>query len=451
MHCMHSRQLSTCISMLQYMSITIEVLAEEGRPVVVKRAEGADVPRLRAEGDRLRLASHPGVVQVVSSAPMDGGWELRTVHAGRPLDVVGPATVDEVAAIAAGLATTLADLHASGIVHGRVEPSHVLMGPHGRPVLCSFRAHALEGRPGPADDVAGVGAIIVALLGTDGDAEPIPDRRWRRRQRWTGWERRALLTLADQACAEPATRRPSARRLAAAISATMPAAALSSPDVVRAGFDPSVRAEPSDPLDALRASAATPPDRPAPRWVSVAVAGVGVAALVVGLHRSGADSGGPTADAMSAGEVARPDAAPDPESDREPLDPPTTTTASIVAASCGPVDGVDLAGDGCRDAVTIDGQVVSVGDKRFQVGNKGDHVSVRDWDCDGEPTPAVLRPSTGEVFLFAGWNRDAEVVVRPIATVEGGIELVISPATDVCSGLSVRTPTSVVEIVRAPA
>ena len=425
------------------MSITVEVLAEEGRPVVVKRADGTDVDRVRAEGERLRLASHPGVVQLVSSAPSAHGWELRTVHAGRPLDVVGPLTVGEVAVLAAGLATTLADLHAAGIVHGRVEPSHVLVGAHGRPVLCSFGTEGTDDHPVPTDDVAGVGAIVTSLLGTDGDVEPIPESRWRPRQRWSGWERRALLTLADQACAEPATRRPTARRLAAAISETVPAAAMAGAESPGAEVGLALNAELADPLDALRASAATPRDRPAPRAISVVLAALGVAALVVAVHRSGAGARVRSPEARPSVSVASPDP--------EPIAPPTTASLSIVPAPCGPVEGVDLDGDGCRDDITIDGQMVSVGGERFQVGEPGDQVAVRDWDCDGEPTPALLRPSTGEVFLFARWDREADLVVQPVATVAGGTELVMSPASAACSGLSVRTPDSVVDIVRAPA
>jgi hypothetical protein len=112
---------------------------------------------------------------------------------------------------------------------------------------------------------------------------------------------------------------------------------------------------------------------------------------------------------------------------------------------------VDLDGDGCLEAVTVVGQVVTVGVERFLVGEMGDEVAVRDWDCDGEPTPALLRPSTGEVFLFARWDAATELVVEPIATVVGGTELVVGPASSPCSGLAVRTEDAIVDVVRAPA
>src|SRR3546814_4463604 len=64
--------------------------------------------------------------------------------------------------------------------------------------------------------------------------------------------RAALLNLADQACAEPATRRPSARRLASTISAAIPSAADTSPRALPSTDAP---AEEPGPLARLRAMA----------------------------------------------------------------------------------------------------------------------------------------------------------------------------------------------------
>ena len=199
---------------------TIRVESVGDRPVVVKRASGRAGERLRREGERLERASHPGVVPLVQHGATDDGWELCTRHAGRPASACGPLTVAQVASLAAGVASTLADLHDLGIVHGRLDASHVLVGDHGRPVLCGFG----DGEPParPADDVAALGALLDRWLGTDDAGEPIPERRWWGRRRWDGWDRRALLLLADQAVADPPTCRPTARRLAAAIADAVP-------------------------------------------------------------------------------------------------------------------------------------------------------------------------------------------------------------------------------------
>ncbi|MEO7428475.1 MAG: hypothetical protein ABIY48_03740, partial [Acidimicrobiales bacterium] len=207
------------------MSRTTEVQRAGASAIVVRQATGPDdASYLRATADRLEAAAHPGVVEVVSSHGDGEHWELRLVHAGRPVELVGPLPAEQVAGTVAAVAAILADLHAAGIVHGDIEGSHVLIGRTGRPVLCGFgpRLAAVPARP--EDDVAAVGSLIVALLGPDHDLEPIPDHRWRRTGS-AGWARRSLLLIADHACAEPPTRRPTARRLAAAIGEAVPGAA----------------------------------------------------------------------------------------------------------------------------------------------------------------------------------------------------------------------------------
>jgi hypothetical protein len=55
---------------------------------------------------------------------------------------------------------------------------------------------------------------------------------------------------------------------------------------------------------------------------------------------------------------------------------------------------------------------------RWTVGEPGDVVVVGDWNCDGTGTPAVVRPTTGEVWLFSAWTPepDAERTVDGAAT-----------------------------------
>ena len=77
-------------------------------------------------------------------------------------------------------------------------------------------------RRAPSADVAGLGRLLRELLGSERVDEPMVERRWGRSRRSHGSHRRGLLLLADQACAEPPTRRPTAERLAAAIAAAVP-------------------------------------------------------------------------------------------------------------------------------------------------------------------------------------------------------------------------------------
>lgn len=379
------------------MSGALRIEHADGQPVIVKEASGAEAVDLRAEADRLASAAHPGVVRLLSSEGDDDRWELRTAHGGRPLDVGPRVDAPALATIAAAVATTLADLHAVGVVHGRLRAGHILVGASGRPVLCGFGPR-LDQPATPEDDVAALGQILIDHLAGDQSPEPIPERRWRRRQRWSGWARASLLTIADQACADPPSRRPSARRLAASISESFPVDSESVVARTEAPDEPGEAAE-LDPMDALRRSAILLPSSGARRSAGSLVGGV--AAVVLGgalILRSQVDS------------------RPASTSTTEP-----TTTTSIQ-----------------EERIRIDGTVVSSPRGRFEVGQPGDLVEIGDFDCDGERTPAVLRPSTGEVFVFPQWSTTQEVSVRAVRAVPGARELLVIPLSSGCATLQVR-------------
>src|SRR5204863_3836439 len=105
------------------------------------------------------------------------------------------------AALVAAVAETVADLHAIGVIHGRIEPSHVLVAGGGRPILCGFAGGGRVGTtppPGPPftpgfcdpvasrdatlstpADVYGLGCLLRWLLeDATSDVEPIPERRF---------------------------------------------------------------------------------------------------------------------------------------------------------------------------------------------------------------------------------------------------------------------------------
>ena len=375
--------------------MTTGVQVDGDRAVVVKRSPAATIEQLRREGERLRRASHPGVVQVLRSAPAADGWELRTAHAGRPLSTFDGRTAAQVAAVVAAVASTLADLHALGIVHGRLDASHVVVGDQGRPVLCGFGDGSLDARP--EDDVAAVGRLLSSLLAGEEDTEPIPERWWRPRPRWSGWERRALLLLADQACAEPATRRPTARRLAAAITEAVP-------DVARVTGPPEPETPELDPIQSRRPTARIAPTGLVARRLGAAMAVAVVVVIVAfGMRRSGGSAvpPPPTVDEVS-----------------------SSTTSSAAAV---------------RTARPVPGSVLTVDGRRYRVGQDGDEVLVGDWDCDGAPTPALLRPATGEVFVFPTWADDGQLEVVAALQVGDAEGLVSAERNDGCSTLLVRT------------
>src|SRR3546814_16352897 len=111
--------------------------------------------------------------------------------------------------------------------------------------------------------------------------------------------RSAFLNLADQACAEPAARRPSARRLASTISAAIPSAADTSPRALPSTDAPAAEPGPLARLRAMASAGATEGRRTAAADMPVrriaaggraAVALLGTSGLV---HDGGAESSSP--------------------------------------------------------------------------------------------------------------------------------------------------------------
>jgi tRNA A-37 threonylcarbamoyl transferase component Bud32 len=114
----------------------------------------------------------------------------------------------------------------------------------------------------------------------------------------------------------------------------------------------------------------------------------------------------------------------------EPIAASTTTTtvvrgeevtAPTYPASCEvpELPGPDVDGDDCPDPVELDDRVAQVGTVRVELGEEGDLVAVADSDCDGVATPVVLRPGTGEVFVFTEWSLDEPVEITATSVVPG--------------------------------
>ncbi len=504
--------------------VQVQLQPGDDGPVVVKTAltdEGR--ARIASEGSRLGRAGHPGVVELVRRTDQ----ELVLAWAGGETLGLRRPPVTEAAGILAAVAATVADLHEVGIVHGRLDASHVVLDGEGRPRLCGLRGPgAGDAPPMPTDDVRALGDLIDVLVGGEVEVEPIPERRWGAR-RWAGYQRRALQSVADRATHEDPARRPTARALAAAIAAAVPEARLVPgrhvptstpsplPDPAPAPADPDAvsRRSPPPPVRAVdhpvptvpapavptapgrasgtsagrprRGASADPPAPPAPAPPPSREAHEPQPSTEAAAPRSEIDErarraegsldaadepvGGPTAprsgrrratavatvaglviaaalwQAIGTGSPGDPAAhrAEGPPAAAAPARPPAPD-GSGCPGSKGSADGegsaggegsdridpdqidpepevdpgVDVDGDRCPDEVGIAGTRIRAAGKTFAVGRAGDHVAVRDWDCDGTATPGLVRPATGEVFLFASWATEVgEVTVRPTAVV----------------------------------
>jgi len=331
----------------------------QGRLVLVKRAEpGPAAERLRREARALELAPRGACVALleVGDEP-DGGARLVTAWAGGgSLATVLPPGPDRVARIAARLAGGLAQLHAAGVVHGRVTADHVVLDEADHPRLCGLGSARLPGDedgPEAGGDVAGLLALVTDLLeGTDG---PVAGR-----------VRSAVAAGGAGGAAAVA------RRLAAA------------------------EEPPSLPRRELRPRRPAPRTRPpVRRLVATSAAALVLLALALVVAR---DTGGGTAAPR----------------------PTTTSTTARPGPRCDPGSGPDVDGDGCPDDVAVRGGVVTADGARWRVGEPADLAAVADWDCDGQATAAVVRPSTGEVWVYDDWApAGATATARPVAAVPG--------------------------------
>jgi hypothetical protein len=144
-----------------------------------------------------------------------------------------------------------------------------------------------------------------------------------------------------------------------------------------------------------------------------------------------------------------------------PLPPPGGASATsapgadAAASGCGPPPAgpvVDVDGDGCPEALVVDGASVVAGSARWTLGEPGDVVAVGDWDCRDGPSPALLRPATGDVFVFPSWAQaDEPVTVDASRRVPGAIGIRAQAAADGCDDIVVDLPggrTQTIEVSR---
>jgi hypothetical protein len=487
-------------------------LDEHDQPIVVKEAVSArGGERLRREAAVLRTYARPGIVELAAVEDRtDGPVVIQQRWAGtRTLATVRSLPVDQAAGLAAALAAIVADLHQAGLAHNRLGVDHVIISPAGRPVLCGFGGATDRATGSPdhearlADDVAALGQLLHRLVGGDVELEPIPERSWLRgrRGKWSGYQRRCLLNLADQATSDDPAQRPTARQLAANIAATVPEARLpaavadEAPNTAAAAAgrgpvthlapeqhgpttdDSPGTAEP-DEWDRLWAGCDAPapseqeaadgeplaasgddPVREAAADPDAPVAGLPTPAADAAIRRQRPVAAMALTLLLLAGSgwvllqgrrhPPRPTALPTPTSARAPQPAPPTSIAA--GRQCQHIDGpaTDLDGDGCREPVTVTGRVVGVGAARFEVGAAGDQVVVGDWHCNGQAMPALLRPSTGEVFVFPRYATD-DLTIASTSLVAGadGLRIERRAACDVL--LATRPGQAPVEIPVEP-
>jgi hypothetical protein len=407
--------------------------------------EAADEERARVllrEAEVLEAARHPGVVELVGVDDHAGRPALvTTLVDGADLASRPAMAVAQASAVLAGVASTLADLHDVGVVHGAVAPEHVLVTVDGRPVLCGLGHGGRAGHPpvaaaplpegfadparsateplSPATDVFGVGALVQWAIQRDPTVKP----------------GRALLKLraiAARATAADPLRRPTARDLASDLAAEVPAGrSRARPPWARAApRSGGSRARAAPQSGGSRARAAPQSGgrraRRGERSVRRAALVAAGAVLATGALVAAVQFLAPNRQAASPRLVppATPATLEAAEPEPQPGPPPA---ASAPRPDCPRPAGLlsaDVDSDGCADNLRYADGVLEGGEARWAVGRAGDQVATGDWRCTGAATLVLLRPSSGEVFLFDGWAPPGrDLVAGVIGRVEGAFAL----------------------------
>jgi hypothetical protein len=438
-----------------------------GRRVMAKvGASAEEAARLGREADLLEAARHPGVVELVGVDGSGVGSMLLTAHVEGPtLAAVGPLPLEEAAGLLAAMASTLADLHELGLVHGAVCPEHVIVGPGGRPVLCALGYGGRAGEPAgaapavakafadpartgaealsPAFDVFGIGALARFLA-----PNPPPGH--------------ALARVAEEAMVADPGARPPARAVAEALQGEVPAARLPRGLAAPVPAPAPASAAPADPLAALRRAGAGRRRPPRPRF-SMALATTAAVVVVGGAiaFASSANSPAP-APVVELSAVPPHEVQPGPTTTRAGLTSTststslaTTTTVAAARRDCPVATAVlqaDVDGDGCPDALRYTDGLLETGGVRWALGQAGDLVAAGDWGCQGTRTLALFRPSTGEVFRFDGWATPGhDVTATAVVRVPGGVAIRAADVDrDGCHEAVVERATGAAEVIRLP-
>jgi hypothetical protein len=435
------------------MSARVSVTVEKAGVVAVKTATTPQEQNdLAIEAERLSQAAHPGVVTLVEHRIAGERAELHTLFAGEPVSH-WRGTVPRAAGLVAAVAATLADLHDLGVVHGRLDETHVLLAADGRPRLCGFSPPDPDASP--VDDVGGLGQLLAALLGRATAADRRGSFRW---PRAAVAERRALASLVAHATDPLVERRPTARAFARSILATIPGAELaptgSASAAASSGQAFQVRLPPrapTEPVDAVFGDQTTAPvddvfvDRPWPEARSGGGRPARPTAAAGHRHHAAAFKLFLVVLVVGAGGGLLLRAGGTPSDAGAPTKPVASSPVTELSCAPAPPPVADVDGDGCPESVSVLDGMVQAGGQAWTVGAPDDALAVGDWDCDGLATPALYRPTTGDVFVFSGWAPAGQSLTEEAVTrVAGGVALTADPlpgGSATCDQLSVELAT----------
>ena len=388
----------------------MQLTPRPGTTCVTLRAAGANGDSLRRAADALTVARHPGVPELLGIRGEGAGAELDVaVPDGVPLRSLA-LTIEEVAGLAATLGTTLGDLHEIGVAVGTVTVESVTVTREGAAVLTDVtRATRLgshrskwAAHPVARRDDRDLARLVTDLLDACAPAgvSDVLDGppRWARILR-VGRSSGPVATV-RQLSERTSTGALSSRRLAEALATEVPGACLP-------------RRAPTTNTPGPAAPLPQPSDAEVDRWFATD-------------HLAGGDPS-PGDDGPATGRAQRVRA-----SRARPMvalccvaSVATVVTILMLRGWSGTSGSAHCVASapGCA---TFPAGVLSLGGVSYAVGEAHDVAAVGRWAC-GAPSLALLRPSTGQIWLYGAWPSGI-APVRPSlgAVVPGARRLAIS-------------------------
>ena len=386
----------------------ITVTRRNGNLLACKTAQPEDSERIRHEAQLLKRLEHPGIVQFVDFIE-ESSVELYLAFVGPDSWATQPpSTPSESLEALASAASTVADLHGLGTVHGALRPEHVLVAPDKRPVLCGLADATALTETGCAHDLAGFAGLIDHLGAACEEKERRQLDALARRAERGSVTASDLTAELDRLHGGPHkfTRRskrtaiPTPSKRASAIATALIALAVLGWLVLK----PEGSANPTPELSTVPAGQVSTnpvptnpvPTNPVP--TNPVPAGQVSTNTVPASEGSGAPSG--------------------------PVAVPATTNASAVAS----VDTTELAGSQ-SEIDHEDRLIITHQGRRYGVGRLGDVAILGDWTCDGDITLALLQPGTGVIAVFANWPAPSQRLEADFVTVvEGATDLRNDPS-----------------------
>ena len=400
----------------------VTVSRSEGRLIAIKQVPEARAEEIDREADLLRRLDHPGLVRLVDVVETaDGGRALHTEFVSSDTWATRPLTdpVERAAGMAA-LAAMVADLHHLGVAHLQLTPSHVLHGEDDRPVLCGLTLAAEATPENRHADLAALADLChdpsLARGALAGKLASLADAARAGRLSARELARRLdLLAVKRPSAAEPirtagggvlerSKKRFSRRSLktgAAVVAVVVVAFWLGGR---LRGPQPEPTFLPADAAPAVVDGSYQPGDGLADDSVDGSgLPEAGMAGDFIG--GSGLPDTGATGDSIGGSGQADP-------SQASGLSGPTSGDGHIPLDASAPLAGLDT-----KDEAVSAHEAAAVlehGGRRYAVGAVGDFVATGDWDCNGEATASIVRPSTGDVVLFDSWPGPGETISLPV-------------------------------------